>query len=76
MEFGNLVLSLMQLQVWSITPALPRGAAGTRMPVGDPEIIPDVLFITRELGAADGFPPADRAHLNGFIQTGRLFHET
>lgn len=74
MQFNSLVLSLLQAQFWSITPALPRGAPGTRGQVGTPDVIPDVTFITRQLIPADGFTPALRAEANGFIQGAVPFH--
>lgn len=58
---------LLQSLLFSITPALPRGSPGTRMPVGDPETIPDATFITRTLVAADGFDAAERTRLNRYI---------
>jgi len=75
MRFDTLVLSLLQAQFWSITPALPGVGGGTRPRVEFPETIPDVTFIARELVAADGFPdPVERNRLNGFIQGARRFH--
>jgi hypothetical protein len=76
MQYANLVYSLLINQFWSITPALPTGSAGTRPDVGFPEIIPDKTFISRELNATDGFPTAQRNHLNGFIQGAKQFHLT
>lgn len=74
MLYTNLVYNLLINQFWAITPALPTGTAGTRPDVGFPETIPDVTFIARELVAADGFPAAQRNHLNGFIQGARQYH--
>ncbi|HEY7089599.1 MAG TPA: hypothetical protein VH518_15990, partial [Tepidisphaeraceae bacterium] len=49
---------------------------GTRPDVGSPEIIPDITFIARQLNATDGFPTAQRNHLNGYIQDAQRFHTT
>ena len=65
---------LLQSLLFSITPALPVGTPGTRPPVGDPETIPDVTFITRALTAADGFPTVERNRMNGYITGAIVFH--
>jgi hypothetical protein len=75
MQYRSLVYNLLPNLFWSITPALPRGAAGSRLPVGFPEVIPEVTFIAREVRAGDGIEPAaERTRLNGFIQGARRFH--
>jgi hypothetical protein len=75
MQYRSLVYNLLPNLFWSITPALPRGAGGTRLPVGFPEVIPEVTFIAREVHAGDGIEPAaERARLNGFIQGAQRFH--
>jgi hypothetical protein len=82
MDYPNLVYGLLQSLAWSITPALPTGAPGTRPAVGAPEKIPDVTFIARTVTLADGIRPDDGrtpaeevARLNGFIDDGRIYHE-
>lgn len=65
---------LLQNVLMNITPALPSGAPGTRPPVGSPETIPDVTFITRTLTAADGFPQTERDRLNGYITGAIAYH--
>lgn len=76
MQYTGLIYSLLVNQFWSITPALPSGSAATRLEVGFPETIPEKTFIARELNASDGFPAAQRNHMNAFIQGGRQFHLT
>lgn len=76
MDYPNLVYGLLQSLAWSITPALPTGAPGTRPAVGTPEKIPDIVFIARPVTAADGITPAsDIPRLNGYITDGRIYHE-
>lgn len=70
----TLAYNLLSNLFWSITPALPRGAAGTRQPVGSPETIPDFTFITRPLVAADGFTAAERTHLNLYVNQAIQYH--
>jgi hypothetical protein len=67
MDYASLVYGLLQSLAWSITPALPTGAPGTRPAVGTPEKIPEVVFIARSVTVADGVEPAEVAPLNGFI---------
>lgn len=70
-QIYNLLLNNM---LWSITPNLPPGVAGTRLPVGIPEHIPEVTFITRQVTLADGFFPRERDRLNGYIDDAIAFH--
>jgi hypothetical protein len=74
MDYASLVYGLLQSPAWSITPALPTGAPGTRPAVGTAEKIPDVVFITRPVTVADGVKPDEVAHLNGFITDARIYH--
>src|SRR3954467_12512990 len=75
MDYASLVYGLLQSLAWSITPALPTGAPGTRPAVGTPEKIPEVVFIARSVTVADGVEPAEVAPLNGFITDARIYHE-
>ncbi|EKV01578.1 hypothetical protein Lepto7375DRAFT_3749 [Leptolyngbya sp. PCC 7375] len=65
---------LMPGLLFNITPALPPGSPGVRRPVGTPETIPSVTFITRQVVAADGFAPAERQRFNGYIREARAYH--
>ena len=60
----------------SITPALPTGTAGTRPPAGNPETIPDITFIARELTAIEEPDTNERNRLNGFIRPAIAYHKT
>lgn len=82
MAYSDLVYNLLQSLAWSITPALPIGAPGTRQPVGVPETIPDVTFIARTVTPADGIiaPPGMTAQqecnrLNGYIRDALTYHQ-
>jgi hypothetical protein len=75
MDYANLVYGLLESLAWSITPALPTGAPGTRPAVGTPEKIPDVVFIARPVTVADGVDPGEVAHLNGFITDAGIYHD-
>ncbi len=82
MEYSNLVYGLLQSLAWSITPALPIGAPGTRLPVGTPEHIPDVTFITRRVTPSDGItsldpnvtPQQECDRLNRYIDGAAAYH--
>lgn len=75
MNYASLVYNLLTNVFWSITPAFPGSGVTTRPDVGFPEIIPDKIFITRELIPTDGvFAVREREHLNGFVQGARRFH--
>ena len=75
MQYSSLVYNLLQSAVWSITPALPTGAPGTRLAVGTPESIPDITFIARRVSAADGVHPASEVtRLNGYIDGAMAYH--
>ena len=76
MQYTSLVFNLLPNLFWSITPALPRGAGGTRLEVGTAEVIPDFTFVARDMTVADGFPVAEVNRLNGFIRQGRAMHTT
>ena len=62
--------------LFSITPSLPTGSAGTRPSAGEPDTIPDVTFIARELTAAEEPDNAERTRLNGYIQDAIKYHKT
>lgn len=82
MDYSNLVYGLLQSLAWSITPALPLGSAGTRLPVGIPEHIPDFTFYTRRVTPADGVtsldptvtPQQECDRLNRYIDGAVAYH--